>query len=240
MNSIRKTAIIVGVLFIIATTFFMIGQSIYGPTINSPDYLEIAYPSRMKVMVGMLIELIGDFAIILIPVFLFPVLKKRHEALALGYAGFRFLEAGFLIIAMIGSLSLVNISQNYIDGSGLNSLSFEILGSGIKSINEWAFMMSVSFLFPIGAMIVYYLLYTSRLVPRLISGWGFFAAALLLTGSVLIIFDIFTGFPELQLELILTLPIALQEMVFAVWLIVKGFNPSAIASLSAKTDINKV
>ena len=233
MDSYRKTAIIVGILFIIATTFFMIGQSIYEPTINSPDYLEITHPSRIKVMAGMLIELIGVCAIILIPVFLFPVLKKHHEALALGYAGFRFLEASFLIIVMIGSLSLVNISQNYIDGSGMNSSSFEILGSGIKSINEWAFMMSVSFLFPIGALIVYYLLYTSRLVPRFISGWGFFAAALLLIGSVLIMF---TGFSELLLELIFTLPIALQEMVFAVWLIVKGFNPSAINSPSAKQD----
>ncbi len=226
----RKLAIIVGVLFIIATTFFMIGQSLYEPIINSTDYLENTHPNKIIIMTGMLIELIGVWAIILIPVFLFPILKKFNEALALGYAGFRFLEAGFLFIVMVGTLSLVNISQNYMASEKVNSSLFEILGHGIQSINEWAFIMSVSFLFPLGALIVYSILYRSKLVPRFLSAWGFIAAAFLFIGSVLIIFDVFIGVTEMLLELIFSLPIALQEMVLAVWLIVKGFNNTEILS----------
>ena len=82
-------------------------------------------------------------------------------------------------------------------------------------------------------------LYRSKLIPRFISAWGFIAAALLLVGSVLIMFDAFAGISESGLELIFALPIAVNEMVLAVWLIVKGFNPSAIASGSAKTDSSK-
>ena len=76
----------------------------------------------------------------------------------------------------------------------------------------------------------YSVLYRSKLIPRFISAWGFIAAALLLTGSVLIMVDMFTGISDLGLELIFALPIAVNEMVLAIWLIVKGFNPTAITA----------
>jgi len=81
-------------------------------------------------------------------------------------------------------------------------------------------------------------LYKSKLVPRFISVWGFIAAIALLTGSVLANIDMFTGILEMGLELIFALPIAVAEIMLALWLIFKGFNPSAIASESAKTDTN--
>ena len=83
---------------------------------------------------------------------------------------------------------------------------------------------------------LYSILYKSRLVPRWIAGWGFIAAIAMLIASML------PAFTDLSpaIKILLITPIAVQEMVFAVWLIVKGFNPSAIASGSAKTDTNKV
>jgi hypothetical protein len=84
----------------------------------------------------------------------------------------------------------------------------------------------------------YSVLYKSKLIPRFISAWGFVAAAVLSTGSVLVMVYMFTEISELGLELILATPIAVNEMVLAIWLIVKGFNSSAIISGSAKTDIN--
>jgi len=85
---------------------------------------------------------------------------------------------------------------------------------------------------------LYSVLYKSKLVPRFMSVWGFIAAIALLTGSVLANIDMFTGISELGLNLIFATPIAVNEMVLAIWLIFKGFNPSAIASESAKTGIN--
>ena len=82
-------------------------------------------------------------------------------------------------------------------------------------------------------MTLNYLLYKLKLIPRFISVGGFIAAAALLTGSVLSIFELF---PVITILLIIL--IALQEMVFAVWLIIKGFNPAAITSESAKGEKN--
>ncbi len=235
MNSPRKTAIIVGVLFIIATLFLFIGESFYKPILSSPDYLDNAYPNKIIVIIGILLEFIIVITMPLIGVFLFPILKKYNEALALGYVGFRFLEAVLYIGMEINKLSLINISQDYLNQVGTDASYFQNIGSSIQSVNDWAFSIYV-IVFTIGALMLYYVLYKSKLIPRFISAWGFIAAAVLLTGSVMIMVDMSTEI-SVGLELILVLPIAVNEMVLAGWLIVKGFNSSAIASGSAKTDM---
>ena len=238
MDSNRKTAIIVGVLFIIATLFFFIGESFYKPILSSPDYLDNAYPNRIIVIIGILLEFTCVLAMPLIPVFLFPILKKHNEALALGYVGFRFLEAVLFIGIEINKLSLINVSQDYLNKVGIDASYFQNIGRSIQSENDWAFSIYV-IVFTLGALMLYSVLYKSKLIPRFISAWGFIAAAVMLTGSVMIMVEMFTEI-SLGLELILTLPIAVNEMVLAVWLIVKGFNPSAITSESAKADINEI
>jgi hypothetical protein len=93
-------------------------------------------------------------------------------------------------------------------------------------------MIGSGLVWSLSALVLNYILYQSKLIPRWLSGWGLVGAMLSFTTYLLQVFSI-------NLTEFLFLPIALQEMVFAVWLIVKGFNSSAIASLSAKRDANK-
>jgi hypothetical protein len=81
--------------------------------------------------------------------------------------------------------------------------------------------------FGIGALILYSALYRSKLVPPWLSIWGLIGAVAILTASLMATFDIFLG-----LAMLLVIPIALQEQAMAIWLIVKGFSSSAIASES--------
>jgi hypothetical protein len=229
----RKTAITVGVLFIIATVFLFIGEAFYDPILSSPDYLDIAYPNRIIVIIGILLEFSCVIAIPLIPVFLFPILRQHFEALALGYVVFRLLEAVLFIMVEINKLSLISVSQGYLNKGGMDASYFQNVGSSIQSWNDWSFSLYVV-VFTLGALMFYSVLYKSKLVPRFISAWGFIAAALLLTGIVLIMVEAFTGIAELGLELVFALPIAVNEMVLAIWLIVKGFNSSTISSGSVK------
>ena len=242
MNTHRKSAIIVGVLFIFAIVMLFVGRALYEPILDSPDYLDIAYPNRIVVIIGILLEFTGVPAVVLLSVFLFPILKRRNEALALGYVVFRLFEAAILSVAYISKLSLVNLSHDYLNRGGVDASYFQYLGSSIQSVNYWAGTGGLIYLivFALGSLMLYSVLYRSRLIPRFISACGFIAAIVLLTGSVLIYVDMFTGIPGLGLELIFALPIAVAEMMLAIWLIVKGFNSSAIASGSAKTDINEI
>jgi len=88
--------------------------------------------------------------------------------------------------------------------------------------------------FGLGALMYYYIFYQTRLVPRWLSGWGLIGIILIIVISMLVMFRVIA--PMSTTQIVLAVPIGLQEMVLAVWLIVKGFNPSAIASLSAKTE----
>ena len=231
MTANRKTAIIVGVLFIMALVVFLIGQAIYEPILSSPDYLDNAYPNRVIVIIGILLEFISALAVVLIPVLLFPILKKHNEVLALGYVSFRLFEAVLLSVAQIFKLSLVNLSQEYLNKGGVDASYFQSIGNSIQSVIYWVDHDGLVYLvvFAIGGLILYSALYKSKLIPRWLSIWGLLSAVAILTASVMATFDI-----SLVLAMLLVIPIALQEQAMAIWLIVKGFNPSAIASESTK------
>ena len=229
VNTDRRTATIVGVLFIIATVLFLIGGAVYEPTLGSSDYLESAYPDRGTVTLGVLLEFACVLAILLIGVFLFPVLKKYSEALALAYVGFRSLEAVFLIGIEAKLLSLIDVSQDYVNSSEGDAPRFQAVGDAIQSEIDWAFSIYV-LVFSVGALILYSLLHSSKLVPRFVSTWGFVAAAWMLAGTVLVMFDAFSGTSASLVEIIFATPLAANEMVLALWLIVKGFDRSAVSA----------
>ena len=231
MNTYRKTAVIVGILFIIATAFLFVGRSVYEPILNSPETLAIAYPNRAMATLGILLEFTCVLAIPLIPVFLYPVLRGLNQTLALGYVVFRAIEAILFVLAEINLLLQINVSQGYLNPESGDGAFFQNLSSSILSWNGWAFSFYLLF-FTSGALLLYAALYQSRLVPRLISGWGFLAAALLLAGTVLQMLEV-QIIPQSMFELVFAVPIAANEMVLAGWLIVKGFNRSAIAAARA-------
>ncbi len=228
MDTYRKYAIVTGVLFIIATAFLFIGQAFYDPILSSANYLVNAYPSRKIVVIGILVEFVCAIAMPLIPLFTYPILKRYSEPLALGYVVFRLFETVFFVIAEISKLSLISISQGYLAGGEINSSFFQNLGSTTQSEILWTFSIYVV-IFAIGSLLFNSILFKSNLVPRLISACGVMAAALILTGTVLILLELSSGITAA----IYYIPIAIQEMVFALWLIFKGFNQSVIATKSA-------
>jgi hypothetical protein len=146
--------------------------------------------------------------------------------LALGFFGFRFIEGVFSFVVIICQLSLLTLSKEFVEAGATDASYYQASGTLLLALRDWAFMMGPILVFGLSALILNYVLYRSRLIPRWLSGWGLVGAALLLAVSLLQFFSI-------NLGEVLVLPIALQEMVFAVWLIARGFNPSAIAPASA-------
>jgi hypothetical protein len=191
------------------------------------------YPNRTQVIIGLLIELINDAAVVGIAVMLFPILRKHNEALARGYLGIRVIEVVILIVGKISILSLITLSQEYVAAGAPDASYFQALGALALAERYWAGQMTAVF-FILGALIFYYILYQSKLLPRFISVWGLIAVASVTTVNVLEVLEVYDptqGFHPAQL---LYLPIFLSEFLLGIWLIVKGFNPSAIAPGSAK------
>jgi len=237
MNSYRKTAIIVGVLFIVATVAPLLSFPFSG-FIDDPDDLIKIAENENQVIIGALFELIMAFAIVGIAIMIYPILKKHNEALALGYAGARIIESILFIVGVIGLLSLVTLSQEFVKAGAPDASYFQSSGTLLLAVRDWGGHMLGSIVLGLGALMFYYLLFQSKLIPRWLSVWGLIGAPLALAEGLLSMFGFVAPFSTTAV--LLNLPIAVNEMVLAVWLIVKGFNSSAIASLSAKTDTNEI
>jgi hypothetical protein len=238
MNTYRKTAVIVGVLYIIGTVAGVLSVVFTNSILNAPDYLMQVSANKNQIVIGALFVLLMGFTLALVPVLVFPILKKHNEALALGYVVFRGgLETVTYIGGAISMLLLIPLSQEFGKAGAPGVSYFQTLGTLSLGAADYSALMT-TFAFGLGALIFYYLLFQSKLIPRWISVWGLIAIALHLATGLLIIFGLQTGFDTSNS--IMNFPIFLQEMVMAVWLIVKGFNPSAIASVPAKPATNEL
>lgn len=234
MNSERKTAIIVGILFITATLAGVFSLPFIG-IVNEPDYLVRLAGNENNVIIGALLVAIMGFACAGIAIWLYPVLRKHNEGMALAAVGFRIMEGLLFIIAAIGLLSLLTLSQEYVKAGAPAASTFQTSGALLLAVRFWAGQVLGAIAFCLGALMYYIIFFQSRLIPRWLSGWGFIAIILHLVAVVLIMFALINPFSTIHV--VINLPIFFQEMVMAVWLIVKGFNPSALPGLNnAKGD----
>ena len=236
MNTNRKTAISVGVLFIIATVAGLLGSGLTGSIVGDPDYLVQIAANKNLIVMGALLAFIAATGSAGIAISLYPVLRKHNEGLALGSVGFRLVEGVCYIVGALGLLSLLSLGQEYGSAGPQAASTFQVLGTLISAIRNWAGFVFGVIAFCLGAAMYYYVMYRSRLIPRWLSAWGLAGLALVFSLALLIAF----GEKPSGMVMLLAVPIGLQEMVFAVWLIVKGFNPSAVASEVAKTATNEL
>lgn len=225
----RKTAIMVGVLYIIGTVAGVLSLVFAGSILNGPDYLIKVSANENQVIIGALFVLTMGFSLAMMSVVLFPILKKHNEALALGIVLFRgALEAVIYIAAVICWLLLLAVSQEYVQAGTPDASHFQTLGAVLlKASSQIGSILNI--VFSLGALMIYYLFHQSKLIPRWISVWGLIGAVLYLASGLSAMFSVGLG--------ILMAPLALQEMVMAVWLIVKGFNSSPIMDSVQPTQV---
>jgi hypothetical protein len=232
--SFRKIAVITGVLFIIATVLPLLAAPLVRD-LNSVDYLTRSSANTNQAAAGALLILIGYFGCAGIAVVMYPVLKKWNAGLALGSVVFRTIETAFYVIGLISLLSLLTLGRQITSAGAADRSSLQAIGNLLVSVRANAGLVAV-FAFCLGAFMYYYLFFQSRLIPRWLSGFGIVAIILMLAACVL---ALFSG-NRITSYIPLAAPILLQEMVLAVWLIVKGFNPSVIAPKSEKTETNEL
>jgi hypothetical protein len=219
MNSLRKTALVAGVLYLL--TFVSIPTlTLYGP-VHDPNYI-IGRSSNTAVLVGGVLEVIVALAGIGTAVVLYPVVKRQNEAVALGFVSTRVLEAATIFVGVASLLAVVTLRQA---GAGPDAL---VTGQALVALYDRMFLLGQSFIPALNALLLGSLLYRSRLVPRVLPVVGFVGAALLLASDVAVLFGLWDRVSALSA--IAALPIALWEFSLGVYLVVKGFKPSPITA----------
>ncbi|MBP7963765.1 MAG: DUF4386 domain-containing protein [Caldilineaceae bacterium] len=240
MNTYRKTAISVGVLFIIGTVAGMISLGVFtDPILGAPNYLAGVSANEGKVITGAFLELVMGVALVAMALAVYPVLRKFSAPMAIGYFGTRIVEFVIYIIGAVSLLTLVTLSREFAGAGASNTSYFQATGKLLLAVRDWGghAVLDVT-VFPLGALILNSVLYRARLTPRWVSAWGLVGAVLYWTAGLLVMFELIA--PLETIHIALQAPLGVQEMVLAVWLIVKGFNPSVVASGAAKTAKNEL
>jgi hypothetical protein len=223
MSSSRKTALWAGVLYLL--TFVSIPTlAIYGP-VKSANYILGAGPDTSAIIGGIL-EIIVALAGIGTAVVLFPVLKKQNEVLALGLVASRILEASTMFVGVAFLLSIVTLRQA---GAGADAL---VTSHALVSLYDRIFLLGQSFMPAVNDLLLGFLLYKSRLVPRGLSLIGIVGGPILLAGYFAVLFGLIGQ--HAPLAGLFALPVALFEFSLGVWLVAKGFDRSAVTALESK------
>ena len=228
MSSHRKTARIVGLLFLL-----LLITGISGIILRelSPSLKDV-FENSTQIKISILFDLIASTVAVGIAVLLFPILKKFNYNIALWYFGFSIVGFATIIVSNVSVFSLLTLSEEYVKLGSPDTDYFQTLG--VLKIAEYfgAHFMGL-IIHTFGASMFYYLLFQSKLLPRFLSVWGLIAITLVLSATLLQIFD-------RSVSMILYLPNGLLQILIGIWLIVKGFNSSAIVSQSKKTELDRI
>jgi hypothetical protein len=223
MDSDRRTGIFVGALFIVATVASILGSVALGSALDGSDYLINMAASESQVILAVLLFLVAASSAFATAFLLFPILRRHSEGLAAGYVGIRGFENVFYVAGVVGLLIMLTVSQSAaVSTAGSPD---PLVGTALLAWHDWSVLIGTLIFFALGSLILNYVLYQSGLVPRWLSLWGIVGAVLVFSYGLLGIFGVDTGLGSPFM--LLAMPIALQEMVFAVWLIAKGFSRPA-------------
>jgi len=220
MTTNRKAAIGIGILFILATFMGVLMAGMIGPIIENENYLTDMYKNAFIVQISTLFNLVMASAVVGIAVLIYPILKRENHTLAIGYLSARIVEGTVLVIASVAWLLLVSLGAQFVQAGQPDGSYFQTLGDLLVNMSDMIFMFGAGIAFSISAIILNYVFMQSRIIPKFISIWGLIAALLFLILNVMKIM----GMSVLFAEVAFTIPIALNEMVLAFWLIFKGFN----------------
>jgi hypothetical protein len=219
MRGDRSTARTVGILFIIGSVSAVVGGLLLLPATEA-GFIAEAAGNRGQIVTGALLEFVLAISVVAMAALLYPVLKRQHEGSAIAYVGARTLEGVLVLTGTVSALLALSTSEQVAAG-GAAPLGAEQL---LIAARDWSYWLGPMAMFAVGSVVLNVLLYRGRLVPRWLSTWGGLGAVLLMASALLEMYGVaLDGW-----QAVFTAPIGVQEMVFAVWLIWKGFSTRPI------------
>jgi hypothetical protein len=228
MSSLRKTALVAGVLYLVTFATSIPARILFGPVRTDPNYILGPGLADTQILVAGLLDVLLAFACIGTAIALYPVVKRQNQGVALGFVGSRTLEAAIIVTGVVALLSVVTLRQA---GAGADALG---ASHALVAMYHWTFLFGPGFMACVNALLLGSLMYRSGLVPRIIPLVGLIGAPVLFASDLAVLFGVWTqgSMPAG----IATVPIALWEVSLGVYLVVKGFRPSAITAGMTATN----
>lgn len=223
----QAIARVFGALYLITFLTAIPAYFFYVPVLDDPRYI-VGAGADTSVAFGALLELMLIIANIGTAVVLYPILKRQNEILILGYVTARVMECVFIAVGILSLLTVVTLRQEA--AAGADAASLITAGESLVALHEWTRLLGPGFMVGVGnGLLLGYLMYTSRLVPRGMALLGLVGGPLIIASGVGVLLGVIEAGSVWQG--IATIPEFFWELLLGIWPIVRGFNPSAIARL---------
>ena len=238
MTYSRKLALATGIFFVITIIASIPAQLVlYVPVLDDPRYI-VGAGADTRVFWGAFLEVITALACIGTAVALFPIVKRQNEAVAIGYVGVRVFEATIIVVGIASLLAVVTLRQHLAGAAGADTASLVAVGKSLVAIHDATFLLGPGLLAGLGnGLMLGYLMYRSGLVPRRMALLGLIGGPLVTASGIAVLFGLYEQVSPVAA--ITAIPETLWELSLGIWLIVKGFNSSAIVFEPDRTDLKE-
>jgi len=232
MDPMRRTALLGGVLYLLTFAASIPALVLKGPVLHDPEYVLGTGPVTGVLLAGLL-DVVTALTGIGTAVVLYRVTRRYSEAAALGFVTTRVIEAATIIVGVIALCSVVTLRQ---EAAGTDPAALVAVGQSLVAVHDWTFLIGPGLMPAFNAFLLGSVLYRSGLVPRVIPAVGLIGAPLLLASSTATMFGVWDQVSPVAM--LLALPIATWEFSLGVWLVVKGFSPTALPAPSADRAVH--
>ncbi|GAA3069009.1 DUF4386 domain-containing protein [Streptomyces goshikiensis] len=224
MGETRRLAVVAGALFLVTEVAAIGGLALYRPVLDGPGYV-VGSGADTRVFLGAVCELVLALAVMGTGAALYPVLRRRGEAAAVGYVCGRLLEAAVIVVGIVSVLAVVTLRRSAGPSGAADAASLVTAGKALVALHDWTFLLGPNFVLGANTLVLACLLYTSRLVPRAVAVLGLAGGALICASATAVLFGVYE-----QVSVagsLAALPVFAWEVTLAVRLLFKGFDEAA-------------
>lgn len=229
MTSFRKTALVGGLLYLLTFIGSIAAALLYGPVINNPAYV-LGAGADKQIGLAVILEFVNVFALIGCGITFFSVIRKVHEALAIGYVATRLFEGAIITVALLSLLSILTLRQSV--AAGADGPAVAPVAAGLLAIRDWGMVIGTN-MAPFNALMLGTALYRARLVPRAIPALGLVGAPILIAWVAAKILGLTE--PGTLFHAVAVMPFFIWELVLGLWLTFKGFNERSPIAIAERT-----
>ena len=227
VDPMRRTSLAAGILYLL--TFVSIPTlALYQDARAEADFV-LGAGSDSGVLLAAFSEVVVAVTGIGTAVVLFPVIKRQSETAAIGFVATRVAEGALILVGVVSVLTLLTLRTDVAGTADADPASLVTTGHALSAAYDWTFLLSQSLMPVFNALFLGYALYRSGLVPRVLPTLGLIGAPLLLASDVAMFFGLYDRVSPAAA--VATVPIAVWEFSLGVYLVARGFRPSAVAAL---------
>jgi hypothetical protein len=231
MESVDSAARWTGILYIITFLASIPALLLFGPVLNDADYI-VSAGSDNRIFLGAFLEILVIVANIGTALAPYAIFKRYSERMAISYVAARIMECVFIAVGILAVLSVVTLRQDFVGATGADSAALVAIGKALVAVKDWTFLFGPGFCGIGNGVMLGYMMYRSRLMPRRLTYVGLVGGPLMVAAGVAVLFGLFDQGGAVQF--ILTIPEIIWEAAIGLWLTFKG--ASALAKASEPTQ----